>query len=284
LYEREGALWFKSTEFGDDKDRVVIKSDGSFTYLASDIAYHEDKFKRGFNKIINIWGPDHHGYIPRITAAVQALGYPKNAIDVLIVQLATLYRGKEQIPMSTRSGEFVTLRQVMTDVGRDAGRFFFAARKISSHLDFDIELAKKQSQENPVYYVQYAYARISNIIEYARGSSPHKVLFSGMKKEKTLMSLKPDLKLLSQPQELQLMKSLSQFPTVITTCSESLDPCGLVWYLQSLADAFHSFYDKQRVVLEDLELTKARLVLIDSSRIVIANGLKLLGISTPQKM
>ena len=272
LYKQDDAVWFKSTVFGDDKDRVVVKSDGSFTYLAPDIAYHQDKLKRGFDRIINIWGPDHHGYIPRITAAVMALGYPKEKIAVLIVQLATLYKGQEQIPMSTRSGEFITLRQVINDVGKDAGRFFFAARKISSHLDFDIELAKKQSQENPVYYVQYAHARIANIVEFAKS------------KKNDLELLKMDLNLLKEPEELQLIKVLKEFPAVVISSAESLEPCGIVSYLQKLANAFHSFYDKHRVVSDDLGLTKARLVLIDSAKTVLATGLRLLGVSTPEKM
>jgi len=273
LYRQDGALWFKSTLLGDDKDRVIVKSDGSYTYLAPDIAYHQDKFKRGFERVVNIWGPDHHGYIPRITAAVQALGYPREAVNVLIVQLATLWRGKEQIPMSTRSGEFITLREVMNDVGKDAARFFFVARKISSHLDFDIELAKKQSQENPVYYVQYAYARISNVIEHAKKSGQHEEDLS-----------KSEFKLLIEAQELDLLKALNQFPRVIVSCAESLEPCGLVTYLELLANKFHSFYDKHRVVTDDLKLTRARLALIDSVRIVLSTGLRLLGVSAPEKM
>ncbi|PIR65715.1 MAG: arginine--tRNA ligase [Candidatus Omnitrophica bacterium CG10_big_fil_rev_8_21_14_0_10_43_8] len=271
LYESEGAVWFKSTAFGDDKDRVVIKSDGSYTYLAPDIAYHQDKFQRKFDKVINIWGPDHHGYIPRITAAVQALGFAKDAITVLIVQLATLWRGTEQVRMSTRAGEFVTLRQVMQDTGKDAARFFFLARKISSHLDFDIELAKKQSQENPVYYVQYAHARICNIIEHANAEG-HK------------NTTNPDFKLLIQQEELDLIRELGEFPSVIALCAQSLEPCGLVSYLQSTANKFHSFYDKHRVVSDDTELTKARLALIAATKTVLSTALRLLGVSAPIKM
>ncbi len=274
LYEKDGAAWFKSTAFGDDKDRVVIKSDGALTYLAPDIAYHQDKFQRGFDKLVNIWGPDHHGYVPRIQAAVEALGHPKESITVLIVQLATLYKGKEQVPMSTRSGEFTTLRQVLDDVGKDAARFFFLARKLSSHLDFDIELAKKQSQDNPVYYVQYAHARISNIINFAKTSA------AGEKIE----NYKADIKLLKQPEELRLIKALGDFPGVIATCASAMEPCGLALYLQALSNHFHAFYDRHRVVTDDLDLTRARLVLIDSVRIVIANGLRLLGVSSPEKM
>jgi len=271
LYEKDGALWFKSTAFGDDKDRVVIKSDGSFTYLAPDIAYHENKFKRGFDMLINIWGPDHHGYIARLKAAVAALGHPKDSLHVLIVQLATLYEGKKVIPMSTRAGEFITLSKVTKEVGRDAARFFFLKRKISSHLDFDLELAKAKSLENPVYYIQYAHARICNIFELAKDKKILKQRF------------KPEL--LTQPEEIRLAKTLSQFPKVIASCAKALEPYGLLPYLQGLAGDFHSFYDKCRVVDdENPELSKSRLVLIDSARIVLANGLCVLGISAPKKM
>ena len=207
---------------------------------------------------------------------MQALGHAKDFLHVLIVQLATLYRGKEQIPMSTRSGEFITLREVMNDVGVDAARFFFVARKASSHLDFDIELAKRQSQENPVYYVQYAHARICNIMEFAKSQAA--------KKASGGSAAKADLALLKEPQELDLIKTLSQFPDVIIFCAESLEPCGLVSYLMTLADSFHSFYDKHRVVTDDLALTRSRLVLVDCTRTVIATGLRLLGVSTPTSM
>jgi len=270
LYSKEGALWFKSMHFGDDKDRVVIKSDSSFTYLAPDIAYHQDKFRRGFKILIDIWGPDHHGYIERVKAAIEALGYSKEQAFFLIVQLATLYEGRKVIPMSTRAGEFITLKQVTKEVGKDASRFFFLMRRLSSHLDFDLELAKKKSLENPVYYIQYAHARICSVLELAKQKK----------------SLKPQarLELLNQPEELKMIKTLKLFPQVLASCANTKDPHGLIVYLQDLASNFHSFYDKHRVITQQTPLSAARLVLVDSVRITLAKGLRLLGISAPKKM
>lgn len=265
IYDSEGASWLKSTAFGDDKDRVVIKSDGSYTYLAPDIAYHKDKYNRGFDKLIDVWGPDHHGYIPRIKAAIQALGFDKNSLSVIIIQLATLYREGKPVSMSTRQGEFVTLRELLDEVGRDAGRFFFLMRKADSHLDFDLELAKKHTAQNPVYYVQYAHARICSILEKQNAD-------------------KADLKLLKEKEELDLIKFLSQFPYALKTCGQNLEPHGLVAYLQELASTFHYFYDKHRVIGDDAELTRARLYLVNCTRIVLSNGLRLLGVSAPNKM
>lgn len=270
IYESEGAVWFKSTEFGDDKDRVVRKTDGAYTYLAPDIAYHEDKFKRGFEKLINIWGPDHHGYIPRMKAAVRALGKDADALSVIIVQLATLFRQGVPVPMSTRKGQYVTLREVLNEVGRDASRFFFLMRKTDSHLDFDLELAKKQTSENPVYYVQYAHARIAGILNGA-GSK----FFD----EKTL-----DCSLLKEPEERDLMKAVFSFHYCLLVCAKQLDPYGLTSYLQLLAATFHKFYDKHKVLSSDDALTQARLFLIRAVKIVLADGLKLLGVSAPERM
>lgn len=273
VYEKDGATWFKSTSFGDDKDRVVIKSDGTFTYLAPDIAYHLNKYKRKFRHLINIWGPDHHGYIPRLRAAVQALGYPADSISLLIVQLATLYRGGVALSMSTRKGEFITLKEVMEEVGCDVTKFFFLMRKLDSHLDFDLEIAKKNSLDNPVYYIQYAHARIASILD-----------FSGKIKTK-LGKIRPDTGLLRQPEELLTLRILSQFPLVVETSARALEPYRLVDYLNELAKIFHSFYTKHRVVSEsDLALTKARLTLVRAVKIVLANGLSLLGISLPERM
>lgn len=269
IYEKEGAVWFKSTEFGDDKDRVVFKSDGSATYLAPDIAYHMEKFRRGFKKIIDIWGPDHHGYVPRMKAAIRALGFPAESLSVLIVQLATLYRNGQVVSMSTRAGEFVTLREVMDEVGKDVSRFCFLSRRISSHLDFDLDAVKKESSENPVYYIQYAHARIWSILEY--GKKAHK-------------SARFDSKLLKEPEEFQLLRALREFPLVVNLSGKALEPYVLLQYLQDLATMFHSFYNKHRVVSDDPSLTKARLVLVDCVRIVLANGLRLLGVSLPKKM
>jgi arginyl-tRNA synthetase len=273
LYEKDSALWLKSSLFGDDKDRVVIKSDGSLTYIAGDIAYHREKFKRGFNWIINLWGPDHHGYVGRLMAAIKAMGFGARKVSIRIVQLTSLYKGKVRIAMSTRKGEYVTLSEVINAAGKDAVRFFFLMRKISSHLDFDIELAKKKSLENPVYYVQYAHARICSILDYARQKNihlprPNKVL----------------LELISSPAEMEIIKVLRKFSQVVNASLENLEPQGLTVYLQELATYFHKYYDTHRVVSEDDRLTRARLLLINSVRTVLANGLNLIGVGAPKKM
>ncbi|MCM8782690.1 MAG: arginine--tRNA ligase [Candidatus Omnitrophica bacterium] len=267
IYEKEGALWFKSTGFGDDKDRVIRKSDGSYTYLAPDIAYHNEKFKRGFDRLIDIWGPDHHGYVSRLKAAIQALGFKEDAFSVIIIQLSTLFRDGRPLSMSTREGEFVTLRELINEVGRDAARFFFLMRKADSHLDFDLELAKKQSPQNPVYYVQYAHARICSIL-----------------KKKGISRIKARLDLLKEKEEMELIRFLWEFPYIVQSCCYTLEPHGLSLYLQELAKIFHSFYDKHRVIGDDAELTKARLFLVNCAKIVFANGLRLLGVSAPKKM
>ncbi len=268
LYEKAGATWFRSTEFGDDKDRVVIKKDGSFTYLAPDIAYHKEKFEKGYERVINIWGPDHHGYVGRLTAACQALGFAKDALSILIAQLVTLYRDKKPVRMSTREGEFITLRQVIDEVGKDAGRFFFMMRRTDSHLDFDLELAKARTMDNPVYYIQYAHARISSIIS-----------FSG--------NIKPALKglhILDKPEEVNIIKTLMQYPKIIQSSAHNLEPYLLLAYLQDLARLFHSYYDSYRVVTDDSAVTKARIALIKAIKTVLSSGLTLLGVSAPEKM
>ncbi len=271
IFEHENALWFKTIAYGDDKDRVVKKSDGTYTYFMPDIVYHQDKFKRGFEKVFNLWGPDHHGYIPRLTAAVQALGKPKDALRVLIVQLATLFRGGQEVQMSTRRGQYITLREVIEEVGVDAARFFFLMRLVDAHLDFDLELAKKETPENPVYYIQYAHARTYSIEDKA--------------KEVGLFAKVHDFKLLGQPEEMDLLKKIGHFPTTLLFCWRQADVFALVNYLQELAAVFHRFYDRQRVVYtEKPELSRERLALVNASRIVIANGLRLLGVSTPEKM
>jgi len=273
VYEKEGATWFKSTTFGDDKDRVVIKSDGKFTYLAPDIAYHLNKYKRKFDKIIDIWGPDHHGYIPRLKASVQALGYNKESISILIVQLATLYRGGVALSMSTRKGEFITLKEVINEVGCDVAKFFFLMRKLDSHLDFDLELAKKTSMDNPVYYIQYAHARITSIFGFSNQ------IANNIKK------VKLDCNLLDKPEETLLLRILSRFPLMVEASANTLEPYRIVEYLNELAKAFHSFYTKHRVVSEDnMPLTKARLELANGVKNVLANGLNLLGVSLPERM
>jgi arginyl-tRNA synthetase len=269
IFQEEGATWFRSTSFGDDKDRVLIKSDGSYTYLAPDIAYHLDKYKRGFKSLVDIWGPDHHGYIPRMKAAIQALGYEKESLSVIIAQLATLYKGGKVVKMSTRAGEFVTLREVMDEVGKDVARFAFLMRKVSSHLDFDLDKVKEQSMENPVYYIQYAHARIWSILDFSKDAALSSKFTSGLLKE---------------AEELSILRILRQFPLTVMISANTLEPYVVLQYMQDLAGAFHSFYNKHRVVCEDPDLSKARLVLVDCVRIVLANGLRLLGVSLPRKM
>ncbi|MFC1667239.1 arginine--tRNA ligase [Candidatus Omnitrophota bacterium] len=268
LYEKDGATWFNSTEFGDDKDRVVIKNDGSFTYLAPDIAYHKEKFENGYEKVINIWGPDHHGYVNRLKAACQALGFKKDALSILISQLVTLYRDKRPVKMSTREGEFITLRQVMDEVGKDAGRFFFIMRRTDSHLDFDLELAKAKSMDNPVYYIQYAYARICSVIKFSGNTEP------GSAK----------LGLLDKEQEIDIIKALMQYPATIEASGRNLEPYTLLSYLQDLARLFHSYYDSYRVVTDYDALTGARIALIKAFRSVLLSGLTLLGVTAPEEM
>ena len=268
LYEQDGALWFRSTHFGDDKDRVVRKSSGEYTYLAPDIAYHHQKFQRGYNRLVNLLGPDHHGYITRLKAACQALGHDSGEIEVRIVQLTTLFRQGEPVRMSTRAGEFVTLKELMDEVGADAARFFFIMRRIESHLDFDLDLAKAKSQDNPVYYLQYAHARIASIIRFSEREVTPKV----------------DLNLLASEEETALIKLVADFPKVLVQASEALEPYRLADFLREVAAQFHKLYQLHRVVSEEEELTKARLLLVEAARIVLANGLECLGISQPDSM
>mgnify|MGYP001465290928 CR=1 FL=1 len=269
LYESEGATWFKSTQFGDDKDRVVIKSDGSYTYLAPDVAYHREKYNRGFEWLINLWGPDHHGYINRLKASVEGLGKPSDSLSIIIVQLATIFRGGKQVHMSTRRGQYITLREVLDEVGRDAARFFFCMRRTSSHLDFDLDIAKKQTSENPVFYVQYAYARICSILRNSAGDKDGPGVNMGLLKEK---------------EEIELLKKIWQLPFIINICVKTLDPFMLTVYVQGLAESFHKFYDTHRVLGQEESLSRARLSLLEGSRIAIATCLDLLGVSKPEKM
>jgi len=279
IYEQDGALWFKSTLFGDDKDRVVVKSDGTYTYLAPDIAYHQDKFKRGFSWLINFWGPDHHGYINRLKAAVAALGKNPDSLSIIIVQLASIFREGKPIQMSTRRGQYITLREVLDEVGLDASRFFFLMRRTASHLDFDLGIAKKQTSENPVYYVQYAHARICSILQ----NSPIKVRFTQPLRAGAGFK-DTDLTVLKEKEEIGLIKKLCQFSYILNICFTTLDPYMLTVYLQELAENFHKFYDKHRVLGQDDKLTKARLALIEGARLAISSGLDLLGVSRPEKM
>ena len=273
IYREGEALWFRTTAFGDEKDRVVIRQNGDPTYFAADIAYHRNKFLRGFDTVIDIWGADHHGYIPRMSAAVQALGYAKEALKVILVQLVNLLRDGKPVAMSTRSGEFDTLREVVDEVGKDAARYNFLMRRSDSHLDFDLELAKRQSSENPVYYVQYAYARICSILRMAaeRGyAAPHYG--------------EARLDLLKSAEEIDLIKAITRFPEVIEGAARTLEPHRLTFYLNDLAAVFHSYYNKNKVISDDGDLTGARLFLAKSVRTVLENALTLLGVSTPDKM
>jgi len=273
IYREGDALWFRTTAFGDEKDRVVIRQNGAPTYFAADIAYHRNKFLRGFETVIDIWGADHHGYIPRMSAAVQALGYEKEALKVILVQLVNLLREGKPVAMSTRSGEFVTLREVVDEVGKDAARYNFLMRRSDSHLDFDLELAKRQSNENPVYYVQYAHARICSIIRMAPERGIEMPAFG-----------QADPGLLKLPEEIDLIKAITRFPEVVEGAARTLEPHRLTFYLNDLAAGFHSYYNKNKVISDDGVLTAARLFLVKSVLTVLKNALKILGVSAPEKM
>ncbi len=273
IYREGDALWFRSTAFGDEKDRVVIRQNGAPTYFAADIAYHRNKFLRGFETVIDIWGADHHGYIPRMSAAVQALGYEKEALKVILVQLVNLLREGKPVAMSTRSGEFVTLREVVDEVGKDAARYNFLMRRSDSHLDFDLELTKRQSNENPVYYVQYAHARICSIIRMAAERGIEIPAFG-----------QADPGLLKLPEEIDLIKAITRFPEVVEGAARTLEPHRLTFYLNDLAAGFHSYYNKNKVISDDGVLTAARLFLVKSVLTVLKNALKMLGVSAPEKM
>ncbi|MEJ5252022.1 MAG: arginine--tRNA ligase [Chthonomonadetes bacterium] len=272
-YEHDGALWLRSTAFGDDKDRVLVRNNGQPTYIAADAAYHKNKFERGFDYLIDIWGPDHHGYVARTKAAVAALGYPVENFEVLIYQIVRLFKGGDLVRMSKRAGNVVTLRDVLEEVGKDAARFFFLMRSHDSPLDFDLELAKKESSENPVYYVQYAHARICSILRVA-----------GEQGWTVPAAAETDLSVLREEQELALMKKLDEFPEEVLTSATERAPHRLTRYSMEVADAFHKFYDTCRVVSDDRSLTQARLVLVDATRIVLKNVLGLLGVTAPERM
>lgn len=273
IYSDGETLWFKTTDFGDEKDRVVIRKNGDPTYFAADIAYHQNKFSRGFETIIDIWGADHHGYMPRMWAGVQALGYRKDALKIILVQLVNLLRGGEPVAMSTRSGEFVTLREVLDEVGKDAARYNFLMRRSDSHLDFDLELAKKQTNENPVFYVQYAHARICSILRMAQERGVAVPIYPDC-----------DLGLLKEPEEKTLIKMLVRYPEIIHGAAKSLEPHRITFYLNELAGSFHSYYNKNKVISEELPLTAARLFLMKTIRIVLQNALMILGVNAPEKM
>jgi arginyl-tRNA synthetase len=273
LYEKDGAVWFRATTFGDDKDRVVIRENGQYTYFASDIAYHKWKFEH-YEEVINVLGADHHGYIPRLRAIIEALGYPVEKFHVPLVQFAALYRGKEKVPMSTRAGSFVTLRELRDEVGKDAARFFYIMRKADQHMDFDLELAKSQSNENPVYYIQYAHARICSVFRQLAEKSLHWEPEAGLQ---GLGRLDSDL-------EKNLFLLLSRYKETVTQSALEFEPHLIVYYLRELCDHFHSYYNAFQFLVTDDTLRHARLCLIAAVKQIIANGLQLLGVSAPESM
>ncbi|MBP7489918.1 MAG: arginine--tRNA ligase [Azospira sp.] len=273
LYVQNGAKWFRSTAFGDEKDRVVQRENGLFTYFASDIAYHLNKFDRGFDKVINIWGADHHGYIPRVKGALQALDQDEAKLHVALVQFAVLYRNGEKAAMSTRSGEFVTLRQLRGEVGNDACRFFYVLRKSDQHLDFDLDLAKSQTNENPVYYIQYAHARVCSVVKQWGEAGGNEAELAGA-----------DLSLLTHPRELAVAARLAAFPEVVANAAEDLAPHQVAFYLKDLAADFHSYYNAERMLVDDAALARSRVALAAAVRQVIRNGMALLGVSCPASM
>lgn len=274
LYEKSGARWFRSTDFGDEKDRVVVRDNGQTTYFASDIAYHMNKLERGYERVIDIWGADHHGYVPRVKAALTALGDDAEKLDVLLVQFAILYRGGEKVQMSTRSGEFVTLRELRQEVGNDAARFFYVMRKCEQHMDFDLDLAKSESSDNPVYYIQYAHARVASVMRQL---------------EEQGLTWDPQqgdehLNLLVESHEEHLMISLSRYPEVVEAAAIHHEPHHIAHYLRDLANEFHTYYNAHQFLVDQQNLRNARLNLIQATRQVIANGLALLGVSAPDTM
>jgi len=273
VYESEGAIWLRTTDYGDDKDRVMVKNDGSYTYLTPDIAYHRDKFERGYDRMINIWGADHHGYVPRIKAAMQALGYDADRLTVLIAQMVSLYKDGEKVKMSKRSGKAVTMEELMDEVGVDAMRYFFTMRGIDTHLDFDIDLAISQSNDNPVYYVQYAHARICSVFRQAEEQG---IALPGVEEV--------DLSVLNRESEYDLLTHLGRLEEEVEVAAEKYEPHRLIRYVFELASMFHSYYKAERVITEDRKLTLARLALLGAVRIVVANVLRLIGVSAPERM
>ncbi len=274
VYEKEGALWFRSTDFGDEKDRVVMRKNGEHTYFAADIAYHMNKLERGYDRVIDIWGADHHGYVPRVKAALAAIDDDPSKLDVLLVQFAVLYRGGEKVQMSTRSGDFVTLRELRQEVGNDAARYFYVMRKSEQHMDFDLDLAKSQSNENPVYYVQYAHARVCSVFRQMKEKGMSHNIKAG---NAALMNL-------TEQHELDLLATLGHYPETLEQAALTYEPHRLVHYLRDLANNFHTYYNAHTFLTDDDNLRHARLNLIEATRQVITNALKLLGVSAPESM
>lgn len=274
LYKKDGATWFRATDFGDEKDRVVVRDNGVKTYFASDIAYHFEKRERGFDHLIDILGADHHGYVPRVRAGLEAMGYAGDSLEVELVQFVALYRGGQKMQMSTRSGEFDTLRQLRAEVGNDAARFYYVSRSNDQHLDFDLDVAKSQSNDNPVYYIQYAHARVASVFRQLAEKSLQWDADNGRQQLSTLV----------EPQEKALMTSLSRYPEIIELAANNRAPQHLVHYLRDLANDFHTYYNAHPFIVDDAALRDARLYLVTTTRIVIANGLGILGVSAPEKM
>ena len=272
-FRHEGALWFRSTDKGDDKDRVLVKSNGSLTYFASDVAYHWDKYERGFDTVINVWGADHHGYVARMKASIQGLGRDPDDLQIVLVQLVSLVRKGQPVAMSTRAGEFVTLREVRNEVGRDAARFIFLTRKSDSKLDFDLDLAKEKSNDNPVYYVQYAHARICSILRNAEEQGVSLPEPGGV-----------DLNLLDLPEEKELIRHIAALPDVIEGAAISMEPHRITTYLRDIATTLHSYYYHHRVLTDEVRVTEARLAMVLGVRTAIAKALALLGVSAPERM
>ena len=274
LYEKEEALWFKSTEFGDDKDRVVKRANSDNTYFASDIAYHLDKYDRGYDRIINIWGADHHGYLPRVSAAMEALGKSREKLEVVFIQFANLLRNGEKVSMSTRGGEFIPLIELIEEVSSEAARFFYINRKADQHLDFDLDLAKSQTKDNPLYYIQYAHARICGVFETLKKE--------GMKLNQELGL--DNLNLLNLDKEIEIQKMLLQYPEVISRAAKNSEPHLICYYLKDLSGLFHSYYNSERFLVDDEKLMNSRLFLLKGTKQVISNGLEILGIGAPESM
>jgi len=272
IYKKDGALWFKTTNYGDEKDRVVVRDNGNHTYFASDIAYHLEKLERGYDKIINVWGADHHGYIPRVKASIGALGHKPDKLEILLVQFANLYRGGQKVQMSTRSGSFVTLEDLRKEVGNDAARFFYILRKSEQHMDFDLDLAKSKTNENPVFYIQYAHARICSVFRQAN----EKGFESNLEEA--------NLSLLTEEVERNILRELSRYKSVIESAAIQYEPHQLAYYLRDLATQFHSYYNACTFILEDQDLTQARLSLIHAAKQILRNGLSILGVGAPESM
>ena len=274
LYEKEEALWFKSTEFGDDKDRVVKRANSDNTYFASDISYHLDKYDRGYDRIINVWGADHHGYLPRVSAAMEALGKSRDKLEVVFIQFANLLRNGEKVSMSTRGGEFIPLIELIEEVSSEAARFFYINRKADQHLDFDLDLAKSQTKDNPLYYIQYAHARICGVFETLKKE--------GMKLNQELGL--DNLNLLNLDKEIEIQKMLLQYPEVISRAAKNSEPHLICYYLKDLSGLFHSYYNSERFLVDDEKLMNSRLFLLKGTKQVISNGLEILGIGAPESM